>query len=220
MQCSLASPGENRMQFVAVADGDLSAAVTSSTRVEALADLKLEIRDPQGPVAVGEDTVYEVHIRNRGTKAADNVEAAVFFSEGLEAIGVEGGPHDIGPGQVIFKPIALLGAGDTAVYRVRARADKSGNHRFRAEVVCQTLHTRLSAEEGTQFYGDEKAAATEGLREGEPQAPPRENPSAVPQASPAGDAVTDRGRRCLGAIARAMNCPGVAWRADTGLPRA
>ena len=71
LQCSLNAPGENRMQFITVADGDLSAAATSTTRVEALADLKLEVRDPQGPIAVGEDTVYEVHIRNRGTKAAD-----------------------------------------------------------------------------------------------------------------------------------------------------
>lgn len=184
-QCSLSTPGENRMQFVAVADGDLSAATMSSTRVEALADLKLDVRDPQGPIAVGEDAVYEVHIRNRGTKAADNIELAVFFSEGLEAIGVEGGPHEIGPGQVVFKPIATLGAAETAVFRVRARADKGGNHRFRAELVCQSLHTKLAAEEATQFYGDDKSATTENNREGEPQqAPPRESPTPVQPGEP------------------------------------
>ena len=71
MQCSLSAPGENRTQFVAMADGDLSTAATSTTHVEALADLKLELRDPQGPIAVGDDTVYEVHVKNRGTKPAE-----------------------------------------------------------------------------------------------------------------------------------------------------
>ncbi|HEX3728157.1 MAG TPA: hypothetical protein VHV08_18020 [Pirellulales bacterium] len=158
MQCSLASPGENRMQFITMADGDLNALAMSSTRVEALADLKLEVRDPQGPIAVGDETVYEVCIRNRGTKAADGVDLTVFFSAGLEAISVEGGPHDIGPGQVVFKPIAALPAGETVVYRVHARAEKGGNHVFRAEVACHSLNTKLATEETTRFYGDESTA--------------------------------------------------------------
>ncbi len=177
MQCSLSTPGENRMQFVSMADGNLSAAATSTTRVEALADLKLEVRDPQGPIAVGEETVYEVHVRNRGTKAAHGVDLSVFFSEGLEATSVEGGSHEIGPGQVIFKPIATVGAGDTAVYRVHARADKSGNHIFRAEVVCQSLHTKLAAEEATHFYGDDKEASAEADDEGQPRSSTRLDPT-------------------------------------------
>src|SRR5262249_4267172 len=85
MQCSLGTPGDNRMQFAAGADGNLTAAASSNTQIEALADLKIEVRDPQGPIAVGEEAVYEVLIRNRGTKAAEGVDLAVFFSEGLEA---------------------------------------------------------------------------------------------------------------------------------------
>ncbi len=179
----LNAPGENRMQFVAVADGDLSTAAASSTRVEALADLKLEVRDPQGPVAVGEDAVYEVHVRNRGTKAAEQVELAIFFSEGLEAASADGGAHEIGAGQVLFKPIVSIGPGETAVLRVRARADRPGNHRFRAEVVCHALNTKLAAEEATQFYGDDLTAVQSGPSRGVP-AKPREE-SATPPAEPA-----------------------------------
>ncbi len=186
VQCSLVMPGENRMQFVAVAAGDLSAAYTSNTRVDAIADLKLEVRDPQGPVAVGEDAIYEVHIRNRGSKSADNVEVAVFFSEGLEAVSVEGGPNDISPGQVIFKPIAQLIAGDTIVYRVRSRAEKPGHHRFRAEVVCQSLQTKLAAEEATQFYGDEKAASGDISESSAEESPLRERPVPQPKQPAAG----------------------------------
>jgi uncharacterized repeat protein (TIGR01451 family) len=175
MQCSLATPGENRTQFVAMADGDLSTAATSTTHVEALADLKLELRDPQGPIAVGDDTVYEVHVKNRGTKPAEDIELAVFFSEGLEATTVEGGSHDIAPGQVVFKPLSMLAAGDSAVFRIHARAERAGNLVFRAEMVCQSPQMKLAAEEATHFYGDDKPSATEARRRSEPRsAEPRD----------------------------------------------
>jgi len=159
LNCALNTPGDNRLQFAANGDGELSAAATSNTRVEAIADLKLEVRDPQGPVAVGDDAVYEVRIRNRGTKAAQGVDLAVFFSEGLEPASADGGPHDLGPGQVVFKPLASIAAGEAATFYVRARAASAGNHVFRAEVTCETLDTKLAAEEATHFYGDQRTAA-------------------------------------------------------------
>jgi uncharacterized repeat protein (TIGR01451 family) len=180
MDAELHSAGDNRMQFTAAADGDLSAAATSTTRVEAIADLKLEVRDPQGPIAVGDEASYEVRIHNRGTKAAEGVDLAIFFSEGLEAVSADGGPHDIGPGQVIFQPIAALAPNDTAVIHVRARAEAAGNHVFRAEVVCESLDTKLATEEATHFYGERRRMA---VRESEPHpAVPREEPAEPGQA--------------------------------------
>ncbi len=159
LHCALNTPGDNRLQFTAGGQGDLSAAATTNTQVEAIADLKLEVRDPQGPVAVGEDAVYEIRIRNRGTKAARGVDLAVFFSQGLEPTMAEGGPHDLGNGQVIFRPIASIAAGDVAVFRIKAQAEESGNHVFRAEVVCESLDTKLAAEDATHFYGDARVAS-------------------------------------------------------------
>jgi uncharacterized repeat protein (TIGR01451 family) len=165
LQTALHAAGDNRMQFTAAADGDLSAAATSNTRVEAIADLKLEVRDPQGPIAVGDEAVYEVRVHNRGTKAAEGIDLAVFFSEGLEPISADGGPHDIGSGQVVFQSIATLAADDTAVFRIRARAETAGNHVFRAEVNCESLDTKLASEEATHFYGERRRMA---VRDGEP----------------------------------------------------
>jgi len=158
VQCNLLSPGDNRVQVGATAEGEISAVGMATTRVEALADLKLEVRDPQGPVPVGEDAVYEVVIRNRGTKNAEGINVVAFFSEGLEATAVQGGPHEIAPGQVMFKTIGSIAAGSESVFRIFAQADRSGNHIFRAEVTCQSLGTKLAAEEATHFYGEETAA--------------------------------------------------------------
>jgi hypothetical protein len=86
---------------------------------------------------------------------------------------------------VIFKPISQLGPGDSAIFKVRSRAEKSGDHRFRAEVVCKSVHTRLAAEEATHFYGDEKAVPSDGG--GAAEEPPREGSKPLPQ--PAGEVV-------------------------------
>ena len=68
-----------------------------STKVESLADLKLVVNDPQGPIQVGEETTYEICISNRGTKAATEVQVLAQFSEGIEPVNVEGGKADRSP---------------------------------------------------------------------------------------------------------------------------
>ncbi len=154
IKCILNSPGSNRLQVVALAASDLSDTTAINTNVEALADLKLEVSDPTGPVAVGEDMLYEVRIRNRGTKAAENVAVAGFFSGGIEPMTVQGAQHEISPGQVIFKPIASIAPGAEVALKIKARAEQAGNHIFRAEVTCAAVGMKLAAEETTLFYGE------------------------------------------------------------------
>ncbi len=163
-RCSMTSPGANRVQVLANARADLADSMTLTTTIEALADLKLDVVDPPGPLSVGEELTYEVHVRNRGTKAAENVEVAGFFSNGVEPISAQGGQHEIAPGQVTFKPIAAIAAGAEAVLKIKARADEAGSHVFRAEVVCQAMGAKLASEQATMFYGDGKAATRTAAR--------------------------------------------------------
>ncbi len=158
-KCVLKNGGVIKQQVTVTGDDDVRDQQVVTTQVEALADLVLDVVDPRGPVPLGEETVYEVHVRNRGTDTARGIEIVTFFSEGLEAIAVEGGGHEIGPGQVLMHPIDVLGPGREVVFKVRARADTSGNHIFRAEVQCKSLDTRLAVEETTRFYGQPATAA-------------------------------------------------------------
>jgi uncharacterized repeat protein (TIGR01451 family) len=152
--CALNTPGTNRLQVLATAANDLYDNSATATNVEALADLKLEVIDPPGPLAVGEEMVYEVHIRNRGTKAAENVEVAGFFSNGIEPISAQGAQNEVASGQVVFQPIASVSAGAEVVLKITARADQPGNHVFRTEVNCPSMGSKLASEETTLFYGD------------------------------------------------------------------
>ena len=169
VQCVLAMPGDNHLKLSAAASGDLTASDLITTRVEALADLKLHLNDPKGPLPVGEDVEYEVRVVNRGTKAAQDVNLVVYFSAGLEPVSVDGGKSKIEPGQVVFDAIDRIQAGQEVAFTILARADRMGNHICRTELECRAPETRLANEETTRFYG---TAAT--ANSAAPAAQPRE----------------------------------------------
>ena len=154
MKCTLALSGVNRLEFTSAAADDLVAMAESITQVEAMADLRLEVKDPEGPVPVGSDASYELCVRNRGTKAAQNVEVVAYFSNGVEPVGADGQTHRIGPGQVVFDPIPAIPPATERILKLKAKAEVAGNHVFRAEVHCKSTGTRLVREEVTHFYQD------------------------------------------------------------------
>ncbi len=154
VRVGLGLPGTNRLELVATADDALTGSAETLTQVEAMADLAMSVEDPPAPVPVGSDTVYQLRVRNRGTKAAENIEVIAYFSRGIEPVSADGGAHRIGPGQVVFTPIASLAAGGEMVFSIHARAEQPGNHVFRAEMHCKPLDTRLVREETTHFYQD------------------------------------------------------------------
>lgn len=152
LRCTLASPGANKMQVMSNAAGDLSDMADVVTNVEALADLKLDVSEPAGPIAVGDDMVYELHVHNRGTKSAESVSVVAYFSDGLEPISADGGAHDISNGVVAFRPLASLAVGGEVIYHIHARAQKFGKQIFRTEVECGTLGTKLVNAEEAMIY--------------------------------------------------------------------
>jgi hypothetical protein len=132
----------------------LSAIAAVNTRVESVANLVMNVVDPSGPVAVGDSAPYEIHVRNRGTKVADNVEVFVYFSRGIEPVAAEGAPNRMMPGQVVFLPIASIEPGAEIVLKVQGRAEIAGNHVFRAEAHCKPLGARLISEATNLYYTD------------------------------------------------------------------
>ena len=154
MKCQLLLAGENRLEVSASSGKQHRARVSFITQVEALADLKLVVNDPQGPQTVGKDVVYEMHLTNRGTKAAENIDVTVQFSKGIEPVRTEGAKSDLVPGQVLFKRIPRLGPGRKITLKIVARSSKPGNHRFRAQVECKDPDTKLASEDTTRFFGE------------------------------------------------------------------
>jgi uncharacterized repeat protein (TIGR01451 family) len=159
IKCRLATVGATPVRLSAVADDDLAAVAETSVRVETVATLTMDVKDPASPVPVGEEAVYEVRVRNRGTREAQNVEVYAYFSRGVEPTAVEGAPSRLIPGQVVFQPIASLAPGAEVVLKVHAKAEIAGNHIFRVEAKCRQLNARLVSEATNLYYSDSPGAA-------------------------------------------------------------
>ncbi len=172
-KCTLTNPGPNRIQVASTSTADVSDTANIITNVEALADLKLEVSDPAGPIGVGDEVVYELKVRNRGTKSAEGIGVVAYFSDGIEPVGATGGAHDIANGVVAFRPLPMLAAGADATFKIRARADRSGKQVFRAEIECGALGTKLVTAEEVQVYG---ADDVPGLMRSEKQIATRPSP--------------------------------------------
>jgi uncharacterized repeat protein (TIGR01451 family) len=156
LKCVMNAPGANQLTFTAAtAEGSLSDSGVAETRVEALADLKLSVTDPSGPVAVGTQAMYEIRVVNRGADSARNVNVVALFSDGIEPDQADGAMYTVTDGRVSFQPIEEIPAGGGVTLRIRARALQAGTHVFRAEVLCSELEIKLAAEETTRFYSDE-----------------------------------------------------------------
>lgn len=156
VRCRFSQAGVNRLQLAAATnDGQLSDAKTAPITVVALADLKLEVSDPEGAAPVGKPAQYEIRIKNRGMTAARGVNVVAMFSTGIEPTDVEGAPHTIHDGRVAFHTIDSLAAGAEAVLRIQAVASNAGSHVFRAEVTCDDVEAKLAAEETTRFFAED-----------------------------------------------------------------
>ncbi|MEO2048501.1 MAG: hypothetical protein ABGX16_18255 [Pirellulales bacterium] len=156
VNCRLEQAGLCSMQLTAhTATGELQDEKSIETNIVALADLKLEVSDPRGPIPVGQSATYEIRIANRGSSHAQGVNIVGLFSEGIDPISVEGAQYSIRDGRVSFQTIKSLPAGRDLVLRIHAKATRPGMHLFRAEVVCQDLDIKLSSEEMTRFFEDD-----------------------------------------------------------------
>ena len=100
----MSTPGENKIAIdAATAAGDLTDHKQGVTNVVAIADLKLDVSDPSGPVAVGQEAIYEIRVTNRGASAAEDVNVVGLFSAGLEPETGEGAPYTVSDGRVAFR---------------------------------------------------------------------------------------------------------------------
>lgn len=169
--CQMKTAGTSDVQLQAHA-GDLVADASATTKVEAVADLKLVVADPLGPKPVGEEVVYQVTITNRGTKAARKVAVVVNFSEGVEPTGVEGAKAEVGGGQALFQPISSIEPGAELVLKIKAKAEKAGSHIFRAEVRCTDPETRLASEQTSRFFGGGSSVVSSQETDNAPQLAP------------------------------------------------
>jgi uncharacterized repeat protein (TIGR01451 family) len=168
--------GDFLNQAVAHADRNLEAKAATPVHVEGVPAMTFEVVDLDDPVELGAETTYEIRVVNQGTMPALNVQIQTVVPDGLTPIGGDGPSAIHLNGQkVSFDPVPKLSARADALYRVRVRAVKKGDWRFKAYLTCDQLQRPVYEEESTLVYEDKEEArpAPEKPAEGQPPAPPR-----------------------------------------------
>jgi uncharacterized repeat protein (TIGR01451 family) len=160
VNCQLNSEGEVQMDLGARGSSDIAAVDRCSTMVETVADLILVVEDPKGPLPTGQKLDYTIRIKNRGSRAANNLNLIMQYSEGVEPTIANGLTHQVVPGQVVFSPITVIDPGQEISVVVTAQALTAGVHRFRAQLTTEDGDVHEVKEGTTKFYGDNIAPST------------------------------------------------------------
>jgi uncharacterized repeat protein (TIGR01451 family) len=124
-------------------------------QVEGLAALAFHVADSEDPIEVNGITEYVIRIANEGTKAASGVRLAATLIGDLEPVEAQGpGRHRIDNVAIEFEPLAKLGPGEDAVYKIRARGRRAGHQRVQVQLVSDDQPTPITKEEVTSVYDD------------------------------------------------------------------
>ena len=143
--------------FAASGEQGLHGDTRLQTVVDGTASPEIEIVAQNNPAAIGVETAYEIHVRNDGTKAAENVQVCCEIPAAVELVRSEGVTTAAEGGEkgvLAFHPIPSIDPGRTAIYRVYVKGHKAGNHRFRVRLIADSIKEPLVSDEMTKFYAE------------------------------------------------------------------
>jgi uncharacterized repeat protein (TIGR01451 family) len=126
--------------------------VTQSVGVEVIGveAARLETIDLVDPVTVGQQTVYEVRVKNQGSAESINVRVRVVLPDQMTFVSADGdSPVRANSTQLDFAPIERLAPGDVATWRVTALANAAGKTRLNLELTSDASRRPVIEQEPT-----------------------------------------------------------------------
>jgi len=148
-------PGGQRITAAARSTDGPSDQALHVCQVEGLAALAFHVADSEDPIEVEGVTEYVIRVANEGTKAASGVRLAATLLGELEPVEAEGpGKHRVENLAIEFEPLAKLGPGEEAVYKIRARGRRAGHQRVQVQLISDDQPTPITKEEVTSVYDD------------------------------------------------------------------
>jgi len=145
--------GECRVSVEASESGSVLATRNGTFTAEAIVELDLAILRPSGPIGLGQEVTYTIEVTNIGTKAAEDVEVSIMFSDQLEPHSVTGRDAKHGYGQVFFEKIPMILPKQCVTLMVHVEAKEIGTAQIRAEVVRSDVSgTPIRLEQGLSAH--------------------------------------------------------------------
>ncbi|MFN6192156.1 MAG: hypothetical protein ACK54F_08890 [Planctomycetia bacterium] len=122
------------------------------------ARLEFNVRESRSLVKEGEQIVMRLAVRNVGGEPAAQVNATLFFAEGMEPVQAIGHSAEVYPGEVRFGTVQEIQPGDSVDLLVTAIGTRPGSVTYRGELECSQLGGRI-AREGAVTVRPRKPAA-------------------------------------------------------------
>lgn len=130
-----------------------AAPVRTTTRIKTVPALLLETVDAVDPVKIGEETAYNISVKNQGTAPATSVTLTGILPPELEFVEAVGSTEATASGQnVKFGTIESLPPGEVASWQLRVRAARAGDVRFRLEMNSDYLDSPVVEVEPTRLF--------------------------------------------------------------------
>ena len=141
--------------FTASASGGCGNPVQTScsTKVSGIPAVLLEVIDIDDPIEVGANETYEIVVTNQGSANDTNIKIVCTLEDTQQFVSAGGATSGSANGQVVeFAPLATLGAGQKAVWRLVVKAVKAGDVRFGVRMTTDETERPVEETESTHQY--------------------------------------------------------------------
>lgn len=126
---------------------------TTSTNVQGIAAILLEVVDVADPIPVGSNETYVITATNQGTAIDTNIQIVCTLEPNMTYVSSSGASSGSAAGNVItFAPLPKLAAKAKAEWRVVVRAVKAGDVRFTVTMDTDQLTRPVQETEATHLY--------------------------------------------------------------------
>ncbi len=145
--------GDRVLRSEVSADLNIKATADTHVSVDSLAELTFSVNDSADPIEIGGTTIYEIRVRNSGSRDDTNVRVMMQLPPGMQ-IAEQGDFVQQGQGVIAFSPRALLKANDEMTYKLKATGASAGRHLVKAMVVSDQSSVNVTKEESIMVYAD------------------------------------------------------------------
>ena len=126
---------------------------TMRTEFKGISAILIETVDKVDPVPVGQNTTYEIYVKNQGSAPDLNIDLTGTLPEGLSFVSGTGDSNVSASGKTItFGTIDELGPGDVASWNVTVKAETADKVQFKLQLKSDANPEPIREEEPTTLY--------------------------------------------------------------------
>ena len=126
---------------------------TFKTEYKGISAILIETVDKVDPVPVGEETVYEIYVKNQGSAPDLNINLTGTLPNGLQFVSGQGDSDVTADGQnITFGTLDELAPGDVASWTVTVKATEADKVQFKLQLKSDANPESIREEEPTTLY--------------------------------------------------------------------